>query len=43
MHKKITISVDQTVLEEFDTMRGIVPRSTYINDLMKIEVAVNKS
>jgi len=44
MHKKITISVESDVLTAFDDMRGIVKRSTYINDLMKGEVdAVNKS
>ena len=38
MHQKVTISVDQTVLKEFDNILGIVSRSAYINNMMKIAV-----
>lgn len=38
MHKKITISVDQAVLKEFDGILGIVSRSAYINNMMRLAV-----
>jgi len=37
--KKVTISVPETVLEKIDTVRGLVPRSTYITQMLKIDTA----
>lgn len=38
MNKKVTISLDQDVLNKFDEHIGIVKRSTAINELMKNEI-----
>ena len=35
---KITLSIDEDVLEEFDKIRGLIPRSAYINDMLRKEV-----
>lgn len=37
MKTRINITVDKSVLEEFDGIIGIAKRSTYINNLMKKE------
>lgn len=39
MTKKVMISIDEDVLDDFDEIKGLVPRSTYIADLMRKEVA----
>lgn len=36
--KTISVSVDINTLNEFDKIIGLVPRSTYINAMMKKEV-----
>jgi metal-responsive CopG/Arc/MetJ family transcriptional regulator len=33
--EKVTISLKTYVLKEIDYKRGLVPRSTYINDLLE--------
>jgi len=38
MNKKVTISIDQEVLNQFDEHIGIVKRSTAISELMKNEI-----
>jgi len=38
MTKKVMISIDEDVLDCFDEITGLVPRSAYIADLMKKEV-----
>ncbi len=38
MIKKVMVSIDETVLADFDKMRGIVTRSAYIVNLMRIEL-----
>ena len=35
---KITLSIDENVLIEFDEMRGLISRSAYVNDMMRKEV-----
>lgn len=35
---KISVTVDVNTLKEFDDVIGLVPRSTYINSMMKKEV-----
>ena len=35
---KISISVDKDTLKMFDEKIGLVPRSTYINSMMKKEI-----
>ena len=37
MIKKVMVSIDEDVLDEFDGILGLVPRSAYINKLMKQE------
>lgn len=39
MKTKITITVDADILENFDELSGskLIPRSTYLNELMKNE------
>ncbi|WP_410509746.1 hypothetical protein RSJ42_05880 [Methanosarcina hadiensis] len=39
MKTKITITVDADILENFDKLSGskLIPRSTYVNELMKNE------
>lgn len=36
--KTISVSVDENTLKEFDKVIGLVPRSRYINAMMKKEV-----
>lgn len=38
MMERISITVEKEVLENFDKMRGMVPRSAYINQLMSAEI-----
>jgi metal-responsive CopG/Arc/MetJ family transcriptional regulator len=38
MIKKVMISIDKNVLNDFDKITGLVPRSAYIANLMKKEV-----
>ena len=38
MIKKVMVSIDEDVLKDFDSILGLVPRSAYINSLMKQEV-----
>ena len=35
---KITLSIDENLLKEFDKMRGLIPRSAYVNDMLRKEV-----
>lgn len=35
---KISVSVNEDTLKEFDEIIGLVPRSTYINAMMQKEV-----
>jgi len=39
MTKKVMVSIDEDVLKEFDQIIDLVPRSAYINKLMKQEVS----
>ncbi len=41
MKTNITITVDSNILTKFDEMRGLIPRSIYLNQMMndKIEAA----
>ena len=38
MHQNVTISIDRTVLKEFDSILGIATRSAYISNMMKLAV-----
>ena len=39
MMERISITLEKEVLTNFDNMRGMVKRSTYINQLMSAEIA----
>jgi metal-responsive CopG/Arc/MetJ family transcriptional regulator len=38
MKKRIQITVDEDLLEKLDDKRGLIPRATYINNLIKKDV-----
>jgi hypothetical protein len=38
MKKRIQITVDEDALTKLDKKRGLVPRATYINELIKKDV-----
>lgn len=38
MYKQYNISLDTDVVDEFDNMRDLIPRSAYLNRLMKDEI-----
>ncbi|MCM1986827.1 hypothetical protein [Methanococcoides seepicolus] len=38
MKRKITITVDSNILTKFDEIRGLIPRSTYLNQMMNDKI-----
>jgi metal-responsive CopG/Arc/MetJ family transcriptional regulator len=38
MKIKINVTVDEELIEKLDKKRGLIPRSTYINELIRNDV-----